>query len=265
MTDQYYEIHFFEQGVLTDSVSPKKKDMKQPEHLKDLVRGDVLKWSSESRSRLRKVLLTKKADGDVYGLTFTVPGPILSADEWRVLFKKLGRFCSKYNIPTVWRIELQQRKQPHLHLITWGEKSFSLCDVWKKFVYDLGPCVYFDKSNNKVTCNRMSIMGAVEHCTDCDPVGDNPSRWWRYLCDHTSKSKQVQAGWIGRHWGIFNRKAFYDIVPDSYSLSEKEWFKFMRVLRRLTRSRKWRGSRGASVWFSNPATVHRIAEWAVSQ
>jgi hypothetical protein len=120
--------------------------------------------------------------------------------------------------------------------------------------------------------------------------------WLRYLQDHATKSKQEQEagpGW-GRHWGVVGRGLFgHQSAYASITFStEQKFAKFLRTYQRLCtpgrnprerRASTWpkftgrvfdgraigwrikRGRRGSSVWFSNPETVWRIAEWAESE
>jgi len=64
---------------------------------------------------------------------------------------------------------------------------------------------------------------------------DSGAVWYRYLCDHASKTKQHQvAENLGRHWGVVNKSAY---VPnesmDIQPLNEKAYFRVVRWLGRL--------------------------------
>lgn len=84
-------------------------------------RGKISQWSPASRRRLREYLFyhDKPVGWRSYGVTLTVPGP----DREDVLqgWKELSRCfleCIKNNgMGAVWRVELQTRGMPHLHLI----------------------------------------------------------------------------------------------------------------------------------------------------
>jgi len=259
------EVHLFQKGVKTDFKKPDSggSGSGRPEQLEDATRGNINHWSAASRARLRDFLLTHNASGKPFAITLTVPGDVLPLDEWQSMTKLFWSYVQRKKIPSVWRVELQERKQPHLHVISWGDDSGVLCTRWRSLVRALPPVTFYTKSRHKVTCSRMALNGAYEHCTEIEQCDDDSSRWWRYLCEHTSKKKQAQLGYKGRQWGVVHRAGFASIVPESYSLELSEWFRFMRVLRRLTKSRKWRGSKGASVWFSNPDSIRRLLDWAV--
>ena len=58
---------------------------------------------------------------------------------------------------------------------------------------------------------RSALMGADRHAVDIE-ADTGKTLWWRYLCDHTSKSKQEQVfGWDGfRHWGVVCEKGDFE-------------------------------------------------------
>lgn len=259
------EVNLYEKGVET-LFKVTDLEAKAGRIPKGGKRGKVRRWSAASRGRLRQFLLTNSGRGRSEAVTLTVPGDVLPCSEWSYLAAGFWREAVRLKIPCVWRVELQQRKQPHLHVITWGDGSgAALVALWRSRVALLPAVTYYDKNRHKITCSRLGLAGAFDHCAEVSICESNSSGWWRYLCDHTSKKKQVQLGWKGRQWGVVYRKGFDKILPDSVSLSLPQWLGFMRVLRRLTRSRKWRGTSGRSVWFSNPSTVRRVVAWAVSE
>ena len=137
---------------------------------------------------------------------------------------------------------------------------------------------------------RDRIQGASEHAVDIQTDGGRGA-WLRYLQDHATKAKQEQISiGFGRHWGVVGRKCFERARPiESHTFtSRKSFTMFLRAYQRLIRpvmtyrmrseksakfnarpfggrSLGWanaRGSRGVSVWFSNPNTVKRLVEWA---
>ena len=59
----------------------------------------------------------------------------------------------------------------------------------------------------------------------------------RYVADHASKRKQAQMGWKGRQWGVIGRKNLVRREPRTLSVEEWKRFLYVRVLRRLCRSR----------------------------
>lgn len=86
-------------------------------------RGIIKGWSAESRRRLREFLLTHEPDSDIYAVTLTVPGNVITPEQWRMLFNSFMSFLKLSGVGAVWRLELQKRGQPHLHMIATAPSS----------------------------------------------------------------------------------------------------------------------------------------------
>ncbi len=133
-------------------------------------------------------------------------------------------------------------------------------------------------------CPRSHWCGAMKYSCDVQVHDERCGSWKRYLQDHATKAKQEQIPeGMGRHWGVVGRKRFDLVVPEEVQQLSPECFaKFLRAYQRLCtpqlkdrraankRSpfgrrlgrRIRRGSWGKSVWYSDPATVKRLATWA---
>jgi hypothetical protein len=107
----------------------------------------------------------------------------------------------------------------------------------------------------------MSLHGAYEHASSITQVleGDDFG-WWKYLAAHTGKKKQHQQGWIGRSWGVINPEHLTETVHDHYGLTEKQWWAFRRLMRRLLRYRGAGGGR-RTVYYARPVTVREMVDW----
>lgn len=238
-------------------------------------RSEITTLSRASAARLRKLLAQIKGpDGWVcFGATLTVPGPPITADEWRRLWDAYRhRLLRLGNICLIWRIELQERGQPHIHCICWAKKgSWVMRNHWLENLGILGP--YEGEWDVRDTDGKWTIAnikvshrglwrGASEHAVKINVVGnwDNVG-WWRYLAAHASKSKQAQLGWKGRQWGILNGKLLDRETPCTVTLSQRGMNKAARCLRRLTGCR-YASSHGTQTWFIRPSTIQRVFEWA---
>ena len=141
---------------------------------------------------------------------------------------------------------------------------------------------------------HSSLQGAEKHAVDIQK-DEGRGAWLRYLQDHATKSKQEQEageGW-GRHWGVVGRDKFerQEAYASLKFSSEKTFAKFLRAYQRMCTPGNWvfikdrvrktwpkfagrvfegkargwritRGRHGRSVWFTNPETVWKLAEWA---
>lgn len=270
-------------------------------------RGEILGWSKNSRRRLRNWLLVNQPVGGVcIAATFTVPGVPISPDDWRKLMQTFANRLIRAKVGLVWRLELQKRGQPHLHCLAVPaphprirrRRARGVEDVhlpsqnvgawlrwtWLELIDTLpqSPGRVFVEGLGVVECvsaSRSSLVGAREYAVDLSE--DKGDRWYRYLCDHTTKSKQEQVHtWSGfRHWGIIYRPAFVEVAPsEDVRLHRRQFAAVYRQLRKLSRrrihdSRCPFGSRraasprrscgGSAVWFGvSPALTLRLLDWA---
>lgn len=234
-------------------------------------RGEITKFSAKSRARLRQVLLKHDppAGWKPHNITLTVPGPPLTPEAWRDLVGPFWLEVAKQGLASIWRVELTQKGQPHIHALLYGPADCHLAfrQAWWSAIDSLGACrhtVQCKKTSDTVDYSvrtRMNLPGAMGHAVDVQ--GDNgTSGWWRYLCDHESKKKQAQLGWQGRQWGVVGRKHLGIQEAQGEELTVPQTYLFMRALRRLTRSRVYRGMVGRSVWYTDPVVAKKIIAWA---
>ena len=140
-----------------------------------------------------------------------------------------------------------------------------------------------------VTAERVKTLdrwpGANLAAVKVEPMAGHGAGWLRYLQDHCTKAKQEQiARGFGKHWGVIGTDAFDDVQGESVELDDQAHARFLRAFRRLCSplmrrddptgkhkarghwprklQRQQRATRGASVWFSSPDTIRRIADWA---
>lgn len=231
-------------------------------------RGLVTKWSKESRARLRRLLA--EADGPEgsapLGMTGTIPGEVISEKEYRLLWHNFRRECPA--VPLIWRVELQKRKQPHVHMVAWVQSDtkaisqIQLMQAWEKAVRRLGQVEWTGKDGTVFQSSRMAMPGADVHAVQFDELekGDDFG-WWRYLASHQGKSKQDQLGWKGRNWGTLNEGKIIRHAGESYGLTRRQWFWMRRRLRRLTTYRG-AGAGSKSVWYVRPDTMRTLVELA---
>lgn len=270
-------------------------------------RGVISGWSKNSRRRLRNWLLVNQPVGGVcIAATLTVPGEPIQPDDWRKLMKLFTTKLVRAKVGLVWRLELQKRGMPHLHCLAVpapqphtrqrrrrarGVSDLPSVNVgvwlyrtWLELIDTLPQSpgrVYIEGLGvvEAESAPRSLLVGAREHAVDLSE--DEGDLWYRYLCDHTTKSKQEQiATWQGfRHWGIIYRPAFVEVAPSEVvNLPRHQFAAIYRQLRKLSRrrihdSRCPFGSRrassprrfcgGSAVWFGvSPSLMLRLVEWA---
>jgi len=250
-------------------------------------RGVIRRFSRASAARLRRLLATTCGpDGwQCIGATLTVPGPVITAEEFRRVWDAFRMRLSRLQcVALIWRIELQERGQPHLHCVCWFEHCRKLNRVLYEGWLDClgllgpaeGPCHVKDEGYSidseygrcdmkpgwaKVE-HRGNWPGAFEHAINVKGLDENDDfSWWRYLAAHASKSKQAQLGWQGRQWGVMGGQNIRKAAAEICELSDKALNKVIRCLRRVTGCR-YASGHGRQTWFGQPGTVKRLCEWA---
>jgi hypothetical protein len=240
------------------------------------IREKIAGWSSASRRRMREFMLTNQPqNGPPYGVTLTVPGPVLTPEQAKRIFVNFARDFEEKQGAAVWRVEKQKRRQLHWHLMAtmpaaeiqegWSSpysaeeldgyrrakvrRAFfhdTVLALWTKAVDSLGPFPELrwkdrdGKTKVVYNCTLSMIPGFHFYGVDTQAEGDGGA-WLRYLQDHCTKAKQEQiASGIGRHWGIIGRARFEKLLPSEIvALNDSEYFRFLRAWQRLaTPSRK---------------------------
>ena len=224
--------------------------------------GDITTFSRTSRSRLRETLAMAhlKSGGRLFGVTFTIPSPtssdILSPDEVRAIWSDFSQHIFPRTFPhssLIWRIELQERGQAHWHCVFYCSDDdlilrhadlsiapdlvcFEVFRAWRQLIYN-----HFDTFN----WSKKTHFGFADNGVDIKPL--TSSAIVGYVCDHGSKQKQAQLGWVGRQWGVIGRKnlSFEGSIVVSVPLSQhiKGARQFRRLQEHLRRDGKYTGVR----------------------
>ena len=224
-------------GSLVRGIGEQRRGFKGVIHKR--VKGDISSFSAASCARLRKSLCVFRPSWDVRlcGLTLTIPGDILQPSYLRLIWHLFRvRASQKFSdLPWVWRIELQKRKQAHFHLVVYGRSfkdAFGLRELWED-VIQRKLSRYLDKKTMSAFLRHGVKIDDLSGCDSSGVIG--------YLCDHTSKHKQEQIGWIGRQWGIVNRHAFKVDTQTVFECSPRDWILIRRQYIRLQKSLKKQG------------------------
>ena len=233
----------------------------QPPHLVGVKRGKVTSFSSKSIKRLRLALMTAYVDDlSPWGLTLTVPLTVDDwADEWSACVQRFWVACRRLDgfIGAIWRVELQQRGMPHLHLVLWTREEWQVQAVeglWRQALasWHVQPQTVKRKICGEWVdlCCKTQADGVVDCAMDMSKTRtcsferlSGTSASVRYLCDHTSKRKQAQLGYQGRQWGIVGRNRL-SWLDDGLDLTERQIVLLLRLVRRWSRTWYARHYRG---------------------
>lgn len=224
--------------------------------------GDITTFSRASRSRLRETLAMAhlKRGGRLFGVTFTIPSPtmsdILSPAKVRDIWSDFSQNIFPRTFPLsslIWRIELQERGQAHWHCVFYCSDDDALlrnadlsiafdlvcselCSVWRKLIY---------KRVDTYNWTLQTHLGFSDKGVDVKPL--TSSAIVGYVCDHGSKQKQAQLGWVGRQWGVIGRKnlsfegsAIVSVPSEHHKKAARQ---FRRLQEHLRRDGKYTGVR----------------------
>ena len=293
-------IDYYPEGIVLQAggwVQPRK------DHLEGVKRGKVTGWSKASRRRMRRFLLTNRPpDGwHIQNVTLTIPGPPLEdPKQGKIAFQGFAKAVLMRGWCGIWRMEIQQRGALHWHCIISTPKenmAETIKELWFKMIDKLGGIaaeytgklqsnwnwrqrIDFDGNKRRVFLDlpsRRHWPYAGKFCCHVDQAESRHGSWMRYISDHASKTKQEQvAEGMGRHWGIVGRDKFKQVMSrESDKLTDKQYFKLLRVYRRLCTPSitvpcifgrrlgygpKW-GMSGSTVRFVIPDTIRRLVVW----
>lgn len=267
------------------------------------LRGDIKTFSAAARRRMRLFMLTHNVNPDLIecSVTLTVPGPIMTAEEKKSLWKYWTDEVNRKGWACLWRLELQKRGQFHWHCIMGLKMNYGsfqghferIIEKAKKENTDQKYRHVMKKDKNEspykkwYTCQEYLLKDMVtelwskvlpadrqgfvrDHTVELE-MDRTGYAWRRYMQDHASKLKQEQLSDTGKQWGIINRKLFTSsqVVYDVDFLSRRHWCIFNRPLMRLKngvskkKKRFKRISQGKSVSFGKKDTFIKLYDWSV--
>ena len=233
-------------------------------------RGDISGFSENSQSRLRVALSTARWKGtncSRVGLTLTLPWAA-SPEQWRQVWHDwVMSLRSMTGVSVIWRIELTTGqaaksggvRRCHVHAMVWfssdkplsktharlwsfcndeERKSFNMetvanswIDNWNKYINRFDIRLHESQFRYAISIGTTKGNGVLVKWLDNSTDGAI-----HYLCDHASKHKQEQLGWVGRQWGIINRRNFD--FSQGQELDGRTWVVASRQLRRLSAKRR---------------------------
>lgn len=211
--------------------------------------GDIKGFSNASRRRLReKLALAKHIEGtsSMLGVCLTIPGPIVKPETSRHLWQNFRQLWRKHfpTVPFLWRIELQQRGQPHWHLVFWCPASVEESKIKSNIM------LFWFRGVDGLGLDCKTIAAFLKHGIDIQTLDKKQaSGIIGYIADHTSKHKREQLGWKGRQWGFVNQSMLcFDgrVVAEIDPAIHKQTARQMRrVQEHLRKEGKYSGCRVA--------------------
>lgn len=189
------------------------------------LRGEIKGFSRHASLRLRRALVSMSSSFNCscVGITLTLPfkGDFKNKGEYKILaaaYKKaFNRFCVSIRRRFsgscgIFRHELQRRRVPHCHIVFFlSDLDFKLVSFGRNSnIADFRVIVYsYWLSALQGFTFDVNLNGFVKHGVKVDRIDTRDNiAVFRYLCDHASKHKRDQLGYIGKQWGFINRALF---------------------------------------------------------
>ena len=219
-------------GVRFSSGFKAPRFMPQPEHLRQVKRGEIKGFSFKAAQRLRDLLFPLDYSGS-FGLALTAPpwSTVPPEQAFDAVSKNKSRCKGLRSL--VWRKEVTRKGVPHYHVIVfldepglpallrvqawllreWSRALFprlcpvraALCCKARNRPADTSAARFFVEQVNGSSKNLVLI-------TSGNAV--------QYLCDHTSKHKDYQAKTTGRAWGVWFKSRLPALRIPGRSLDE---------------------------------------------
>lgn len=182
-------------------------------------RGKVRQFSNKSRKRLIELLLKCRFERPA-AITLTLAE---NPSDFQKLFKFFSRKMVQIGLSAVWRVELQTRGVPHLHLVADVPDIEVASKIWSSWVATVDNFLPYR-------------FGFLEYGTAIRWL--DGSGWFKYLALHAGKHKASQLGWEGRQWGIINRPVLcIDETNDVFQILPGHEEKICRIFRWLCKYR----------------------------
>ena len=182
-------------------------------------RGLVQGMSNESRRRFCAAFISLHVpDYKLLAVTLTTHAK-MSQIEFRACLKRFYWRMTARGWAGFWRPELQIRGAPHAHMAMWVPQHVEgpqIASVWLEVTGE-----YRDAA---------AVQYAV--MVRCLPVGNDEAGWAIYMAKHDSKESEGQGGWLGRSWGIVNRKVMVERKPAECTLNKPQHFRLLRMILR---------------------------------
>ena len=197
-----------------------------PEAFEDRpTRGVIEGFSNEAARRHKGSFMTLHAPGrQLWAYSLTVHRP-LTAEQWRATVQRFRMKVKRATWAGIWRVELQRRKVPHLHVALWLPEGVTREDVSMLWLE---------------STREQNDPEAWAHAVKGMKIEQGAAGWAVYMAMHAGKHKEEQLGWLGKQWGIWNAAALVERKAFEVELTARQHFQFLRWLRRLEWAEKRR-------------------------
>lgn len=193
-----------------------KGDMPRGKPPVGTIRGTIEGFSGKAASRLRAFCVQWEVKERVpWAVTCTIRKS-LSVEDFQAAAMRMRSWCRRYDVPVIWRVELQRRGVPHLHCVVWARSADDVAAF--RLAWLSATFAEKDPASRKHAVQSRAVYGAG---------------WAVYVALHNGKHKTDQLGWKGKQWGIWCRDRFTPRASEVFQVSDRQRVVFQRILRKL--------------------------------
>lgn len=196
----------------------------QPPHLAGVKRGEITTLTKDAAGRLRAFSVEMFVpDALAVAATLTVRDH-REPDEWRTIMQRFRNWVNYVGIGGVWRVELQKRGTPHVHVVFWlPQKGRHWHETYNDMAYQI--------RDAWLRVTRADDYASRDHSCQLKAL-HNGSGWAVYMALHNSKKNGEQLGWKGKQWGKWNEKLFEKRPAIELTVSDRQKHVFNKILAR---------------------------------
>jgi hypothetical protein len=213
-----FDVEVYPNGV---QMREKMDPLREPPDLPP--RGRITSFSDAAARRLKRAFMELHVPGAVLWSFTCTTHAALTPGQWRAAMKRFRMGVLRNGWAGIWRVELQRRGTPHLHVAFWLPAESS---------------AYGGISNEVrllwLACTReLEDEAARVHAVKGCEIPEGDGGWAVYMGLHSGKHKAAQLGWLGSQWGIWNGEAFSRREPVRAVLNQYQHDQYLRVVRRM--------------------------------
>ena len=191
--------------------------------------------SDKSAARMRRFCCENWIPGHTYIAYSLTTKAVLTPEQFRRAERRFFKRRDRAGDAFAWRIEVQKRGAPHLHILRWAKgkiytKHKGSQELVGAIIEDDGRVDTFEE--DWLQCvGEDSDRDSREHAVFGKVVEDEGAIV--YQCAHVGKQKSEQLGWQGKQWGIIGKSRYHRRTPEVHQLSQVEVHRYGKYLNAL--------------------------------
>ena len=193
-------------------------------------RGNIVGFSRLARRNLQRLIARVKRKELPCFVTLTYPKEFpVTSETWKrdlkVFLQRMRRAFPEFS--GIWKLEPQERKAPHYHLLIWGVS----CETLQQNI----PLAWFEVVGSGDSSHLSWHMGQCGNGNiHCVQEVKSPRGLYTYASKYVCKPVE---GWnnVGKWWGVFGRENLPVGELLTYDITDEQSKQNIRYMRRFAR------------------------------